>query len=244
LGRKVALITGGASNLGKDLTTEIASLGFDIILNFYSTNKKSVNDFKESLEEGGIKVYPIKADISKIKEIRMMFDFIKKKVKRLDLLINNAAIFEHKDFFNIDEKFFNKTIDTNLKSIFFCSQLAAKLMLLNKTPGKIINIASLGAFENWTGYIPYSISKAGVIKLTQLLAKKLAPRIIVNSISPGIIDIKGKKDKNVNKKFLKNYPMKRFSSSADIISLVRYLIIENNYITGQNFIVDGGKKLN
>lgn len=107
----------------------------------------------------------------------------------------------------------------------------------------IINIASLGAIENWTGFIPYSISKAAVIKLTQQTAKRLAPKVLVNAIAPGTIMIDDDDNANVNFEEVKKYPMKRFAKSGDLISIIKYLANENKYITGQTFVVDGGRSL-
>jgi NAD(P)-dependent dehydrogenase (short-subunit alcohol dehydrogenase family) len=116
-------------------------------------------------------------------------------------------------------------------------------MLKSKKTGRIINIASLGAIQNWQGYIPYSLSKTGVLKLTQLMAKRLAPKILVNAIAPGSVLIEN--DKNITLDFNeeKNYPMKRFAKSDDITSIIEYLVNRNEYITGQTFVVDGGRSI-
>ena len=96
---------------------------------------------------------------------------------------------------------------------------------------------------NWVNHIPYSVSKIGVIKLTELTAKRLAPKILVNAIAPGIIIVKNDENKNVDFKLKNKYPLKRFGREKDITSMVKYLVSENNFITGQTFIVDGGRSL-
>ncbi|MBE2255963.1 MAG: SDR family oxidoreductase [Ignavibacteria bacterium] len=236
---KVALVTGGVRRLGREIAIELDNLGYDVIVTY--NNSKTSDVLKVNY------AVALKTDVTKIEEIKKLFSFINKRYKRLDVVVNNAGIFRNKDFFKITEKDFDDFIETNLKSQFFISQFAAKLMLKtknkNSTP-QIINIASLGAFQNWTGYIPYSISKAGVIKMTQQLAKKLAPDILVNSISPGTIIIDNDKNETVNFNEMKKYPLKKFGKSEDITSLIKYLVTENEFITGHNFIVDGGKLLN
>lgn len=240
---KVALITGGARRLGRDISYELAERGYDIILNYNESGKAILEETISSIKEKGVSVNAIKCDISSVSEIKKMFQTVA-KYKRLDVLVNNAAIFRHTDFLSITENFFDKTINTNLKGMFFCCQEAAKIMLKSNEPlSRIINIASLGAIENWTGYIPYSVSKAGVIKLTQLLAKRLAPKILVNAIAPGTILIENDDNKNVNPEDVKKYPMKRFGESKDITSMIGFLADTNNYITGQTFAVDGGRSL-
>lgn len=240
---KVALITGGARRLGRDISYELAGLGYDIILNYNESGKGILEETISVIRDKGVSVNAIKCDVSNVSEIKKMFQTVV-KYKRLDVLVNNAAIFRHTDFLNITENFFDKTFNTNLKGMFFCCQEAAKIMLKSNEPlSRIINIASLGAIENWTGYIPYSVSKAGVIKLTQLLAKRLAPKILVNAIAPGTILIGNDDNKNVNPEEVKKYPMKRFGVSQDITSMVGFLADANNYITGQTFVVDGGRSL-
>ena len=194
------------------------------------------------LESFGIKAKAYKADIRKPAEIKKMFGKIKTDFGKIDLLINNAAIFRKQDFLNISEKEFDDFINTNLKSVFFCCQETIRIMLKNK-PGKIINIASLGGLLEWSGFMPYGIAKAGVIKLTKLLAKKYAPEILVNAIAPGTIEIPGSKEIYVNDSQKDFYPLKRFAKPEDITNLIIYLAKENRYITGHTFIVDGGRIL-
>lgn len=241
---KTILITGAAKRLGKEIALSLSTFGYDIILHYNRSTKKEIEEVSHELAANGSIVFPIKADISNISEIKPMFKIIGKEFDKLDVLINNAAIFENYDFFDITEKVFDKFINTNLKSGFFCAQEAAKLMMNSKIEqGKIINMASLGGVLNWTGYMPYGISKAGVIKMTYLLAKRLAPKILVNAIAPGTIWIDGDDNDNVNVSETKKYPMKAFGKAGDITSIINFLVNENKYITGQVIAVDGGRSI-
>jgi len=241
---KVALVTGGARRLGRDISISLSDLGYDIVLNYNETGKNELEETLAEISKRGVSVNAVKCDVSNVVQVKKMFHSVYAKNKRLDVLINNAAIFRHIDFLETTEKIFDKFIATNLKSTFFCSQEAAKIMLKGlEGTGRIINIASLGALENWTGFIPYSLSKVGVVKLTQQLAKRLAPKILVNAISPGTILIEKDENVTVNFEEEKKYPMKRFARSEDITSLISFLVQSNNYITGQNFTVDGGRSL-
>ena len=241
---KVALVTGSAKRLGREIASALASNGFNIVLHYNSSPRSSVvklvNDFKKQ----GIIALPVKADLSKVAEIKKLFAKIKSVFGRLDLLVNNSAIFKKLDFFDIDEKSFDSFINTNLKNALFCSIEAAKLMKLSKEKNKqIINIASLGGILNWVDYIPYSVAKAGLIKLTQLTAKRLAPGILVNAIAPGTILIENDANKNVVLKEKEKYPLKKFGVAKDITSVINFLANENNFITGHTFIIDGGRVL-
>jgi NAD(P)-dependent dehydrogenase (short-subunit alcohol dehydrogenase family) len=240
---KVALVTGSARRLGKSIAISLANLGFDIALNYNSTSSSALEDTLKSIRKMGIKVVPFKADLRNVESIKLMFKDIKKEFGTLDVLVNNAAIFKHVDFLKINEKTFDEFIDTNLKSVLFCSIEASKIMLESKKTGRIINIASLGAIQNWQGYIPYSLSKTGVLKLTQLMAKRLAPKILVNAIAPGSVLIENDKNETLDFREEKIYPMKRFAKSNDITSLIEYLVNRNEYITGQTFVVDGGRSI-
>ncbi|MCX6161714.1 MAG: SDR family oxidoreductase [Ignavibacteriae bacterium] len=242
--RKVVLITGAARRLGRDIAVSLAEDGCDIIVNYNNSKQADVTETIKCIEATGSNAIAIKADISNVTEIKKMFGKIRENFDSLDVLINNAAIFEEVDFFDIDEHIFDRFINTNLKSVLFCSIESAKMMHKSSAiPKKIVNIASLGAFMNWQSYIPYSVAKAGVVKLTQLMAKRLAPDILVNAIAPGTIIIGDDKNSSVNTGDKKKYPLKRFGKSTDITSLVRYLIKENTFITGQTIKIDGGRIL-
>jgi NAD(P)-dependent dehydrogenase (short-subunit alcohol dehydrogenase family) len=241
---KVALITGSAKRLGKEIAKSIAESGYNLILHYNNSPKLSIDKIKKELEKYGVEVFPVKANLSNVKEIKKFFKIVNEKFGRLDLLINNAAIFRKVDFFDINEKVFDEFINTNLKSVLFCSIEAAKLMKKSKEKNlQIINIASLGGLLNWVDHIPYSVAKAGVIKLTGLMAKRLAPGILVNAIAPGTILIDNDENKNVIMKEKERYPLKKFGEAKDITSLIKFLIKENKYITGHTFIVDGGRIL-
>jgi NAD(P)-dependent dehydrogenase (short-subunit alcohol dehydrogenase family) len=241
---KIALVTGSVRRLGREIAISLAKSGFDIALHYNNSSKTAVSDTVNELEKQGARVFPIKADISKVEHIKYLFNIVKKEFKTLDVLVNNAAIFKAVDLFKINEKIFDEFINTNLKSILFCSIEASKIMLNSKNlPGRIINIASLGGIQNWKDFIPYSVSKTGVIKLTQLLAKRLAPEILVNAIAPGTVLIENDENETVDMNEADKYPMKRFANSNDITSLINYLAETNEYITGQTLIVDGGRSI-
>lgn len=241
---KTILITGAAKRLGKEIALSLSEFGHDIILHYNRSTKSEIEVLSHELAKNGSIVFPVKANIANVPEIKTMFKTIAKEFKSLDVLINNAAIFENYDFFDVDEKIFDEFINTNLKSGFFCAQEAAKIMMNSDIElGRIINMASLGGILNWTGYMPYGISKAGVIKMTTLLAKRLAPKILVNAIAPATIMIEGDANSNVNPAETKKYPMKKLGEAKDITSLVNYLVNENKFITGQVIAVDGGRAI-
>jgi len=241
---KVAIITGSARRLGKDIAKSLAANGFDLVLHYNTSPRSSVEKIVNEFIKQGIVVCTVKADLSKSSGVKKLFAKVKSEFGRLDLLVNNASIFRKVDFFDIDEKIFDEFVNTNLKSVLLCTVEAAKLMNKSKEKNlQIINIASLGGILNWVEHIPYSIAKAGVIKLTQLTAKRLAPKILVNAIAPGTILIENDANKTVVMKEKEKYPLKHFGKSKDITSVINFLVNENSFITGHTFIVDGGRAL-
>lgn len=249
MSNKVALVTGGARRLGRDISLSLAETGFDIVMNYSGSSPETVAETAGEIEKFGVKAYPVKADISRSGEVEAMFDMVRKEAGRLDVLVNNAAIFEGVDFFDITEEYIDTFLGINLKGTLFCSQQGAKLMLESgagkerENRRRIINMCSLGGILNWSRFIPYSVAKAGVHKLTKITARKLAPEILVNGIAPGTIVIEDDPNYTVDPEEVKKYPMKEFGKASDITSLIKYLAKENEYITGHIFIVDGGRVL-
>lgn len=158
---------------------------------------------------------------------------------RLDLLVNNAAIFPPpKKFIDISDELWNNVISTNLTGQFYCARAAGKIM--GQRGGKIINFASLGGLQVWQDYIAYNVAKAGVIMLTKALSKALAPKVTVNAIAPGTILIPGEESGNVRHVEEIKIPLKRYGSAKDIIGALLYLA-HADYVTGQILVVDGGR---
>lgn len=242
--KKAALVTGSVRRLGREIAIKLAELNFNIVLSYFNSSEEEVENTMSEVIEKGAEVLCVKSDLRKVTDIKKLFAEAKEKFGRLDVLVNNAAIFERKDFMDVTEEDFDNFIGMNLKNAFFCTQEAAKMMIENEElPCSIINISSLGGIENWKSVIPYSVAKAGLIKLTKLTAKRLAPEILVNSIAPGTIWIEGDENTTVIKTEEAMYPMKRFGKAEDINSIIEYLAVKNKWTTGNVFVVDGGKSL-
>lgn len=229
------LITGATSKIGRKVALEFAKKGFDLALH-YNKSQDIANELKRKLEAFRIGTILLRADVTKSNEVEYLFDEIKKKFGKLDVLINNLGVFPEKiDFKQIEEEQWDRIFAINLKSVFLFSQLFAKQDI---DSGKIINIASVGGLEHWKGSLLYNVSKSALIHLTKSLAIELAPNITVNCISPGIIK---SEDETIDIPETK-IPMQKYGSSKDILNGIMYFI-ENEYVTGQNIIIDGGYHL-
>lgn len=236
------MVTGGVRRLGRYISYFLAGEGYNLAIIYNSSSQKELSKTSKKLDLYGIKYKFYKCDLRDIKALKKNVDKIGTYFEKIDILINNAGIIKKIDFTEITEKVFDNFINTNLKAALFASQFSLKYLKKSKEP-LIINIASLGGMQNWTNYIPYGISKAGIIKLTYLLAKRLAPKIRVNAIAPGTIIIKGEEAGTPEKTPVKKIPLKKYGSPDDITEAVKFLI-NSTYITGQVIPVDGGRLLN
>jgi NAD(P)-dependent dehydrogenase (short-subunit alcohol dehydrogenase family) len=238
---RVAIVTGAGKRLGRQIAIQLGANGFIVIVNYFHSKSGAAKTCSLIRADGGI-AYSIKADVSIRDQIVRMVKEVKSRFGKIDLLVNNAAIFQEGMLEAITEKTWDNIININLKSVFLCSQQVASIMLKQRR-GRIINIASLGGIQTWKKHIPYSVSKAGVIMLTKCLAKALAPHITVNAIAPGTIIFPEEEDSNQHHISVDTIPLKRYGDSADITSLVVYLATTSSYITGQTISVDGGRSI-
>ncbi|HUI29919.1 MAG TPA: SDR family oxidoreductase [Candidatus Acidoferrales bacterium] len=237
-GRKVALITGSGRRLGRKSALALAEDGWDIIINYSKSAKEAAATVKD-IAKLDIEAILIKADIRNSKQVDRMFRQALDHFGRLDLLVNNAAIFPpRRTITDMSDELWNDVISTNLTGQFYCARAAAKIMA--QRGGKIINFASLGGMQAWQEHIAYNVSKAGVIMLTKALSKVLAPKITVNAIAPGTIIIPGEESKNIRHIDESKIPLKRYGRAEDITMALLYLA-HADYVTGQILVVDGGR---
>jgi NAD(P)-dependent dehydrogenase (short-subunit alcohol dehydrogenase family) len=239
--QKTAIVTGGAKRLGRRIALALADNGFSVVVH-YNKSKREAEQTAELLREHGAEAIAVRAELTDVKAISRLVEKTVKHFGAVDLLVNNAAIFGEGRLFSVTEKMWDATVDINLKALFFASQQVGRHMVKQKR-GRIINIASVGAYEAWANYIPYSISKMGVITLTRSVAKALAPHIMVNAIAPGSVAIPGEEKAGTTHIPIEKIPLGRYGSPEDITSLVLYLATTAHYITGQTIAVDGGRSL-
>jgi pteridine reductase len=235
---QVALVTGSAKRLGRAMALRLAEEGADVVIHHRSSMTEAQSAVAE-IERLGRRAAAIAADLNNIAEIRRLFDETAKHFGRLDILINSAANFLPASIISTTEPVWDASLDTNLKAPFFCAQAAVPL--LKRTKGTIINFADTGGLLGWPGYIPHSVSKAGVVMLTKVLAMALAPEVRVNAIAPGTITMPGDPSE-WETEFIQLAPLRRTGTPADITDAVLYLI-HAKFITGQTLVVDGGRTL-
>ena len=235
---QVALVTGAAKRLGRAVARRLAEEGADVVVH-YRNSQRDAQDAVKEIEKLGRHAVAIGADLSSVAENKRLIDEAGKHFGRLDILVNSAANFLPASMISTTEQIWDAALDTNLRSPFFCAQAAAPW--LRRTQGVIINFADTGGLLGWTGYIPHSVSKAGVIMVTKVLAKALAPEVRVNAIAPGTITMEGDTPE-LEADFIKLAPLRRTGRPRDITDTVLFLV-QSKFITGQVLVVDGGRTL-
>ena len=235
---QVALVTGAAKRLGRAVALRLAEEGADVVVHYRSSVADAQSAVAE-IEKSGRRGHAIAADLTNVAEIKRLFDETAKQFGRLDILVNSAANFLPSSIVSTTEEVWDASLDANLKAPFFSAQAAAPL--LRRTRGSIINFADTGGLVGWSGYIAHSVSKAGVVMLTKVLAKALAPEVRVNAIAPGTITMPGDPPE-LEADFIKLAPLRRTGAPLDIADAVVFLA-NSKFITGQVLVVDGGRAL-
>jgi pteridine reductase len=235
---RVALVTGSGKRLGRAVAIGLAEQGADVVIHYRSSEAEAREAVAE-IEKLGRRSVALQADLAQTSELPQLFQKVQANFGRLDILVNSAANFLQTEFASTTEKVWDASLDTNLKAVFFCCQAAAPL--LKKSNGAIINFADIGGILGWPGFIPHSISKAGIIMLTRCLAKELAPEVRVNAIAPGTITMLGDLPE-LEADFVKLAPLHRSGRPNDIVAAVSYLATAG-FVTGQVLVVDGGRTL-
>lgn len=242
LQNRVAIVTGGASGIGRTISLALAKKGAYIVVNYNRSKDKALALVRE-IEDLGSKALAVQADISIFDEAKKLVEACINQFKKIDILVNNAGVTQDKLILRMQEEDYDKVLDTNLKGAWNMSKHAAKYLL--KSPnGRVINISSVTGLMGNVGQTNYSASKAGLIGLTKSLARELASRAVtVNAICPGFIetDMTASLDQKLIDAYLNTIPLKRLGKPEDIGNMVAFLSSDlASYITGQTLVVDGG----
>ena len=242
MAERVAVVTGGSRGIGKSICVALAKNGFNIVT-CYTSNPASVEETLAACKEQGVEAYAVCAIVANSEDVDKLFDEVKDKFGRIDVLVNNAGITRDNLILRMTEEEFNQVIDVNLKGAFLCSKVAAKMMLKKKY-GRIINKSSVDCISGNAGQVNYSSSKAGLLGMTKSIAKELGGKgITANAIAPGFIqtEMTEQLSDDAQKYWQERIPRKRLGKPEDIANAVCFLASENaDYITGVVLPVDGG----
>lgn len=236
---KVALITGSAVRLGREIAYHLANNGWDIALH-YRTSSKDVADFEAELKTAfpEQRFYAFQADLGDTDQVQKLIKLVIEQFGQLDLLINSASIFEPSSFKETSADSLIRHTLVNLVSPFILMCDFAN----NSSNGQIINIVDTRITSNKSDYLSYSLSKKSLWELTKMAALELAPHFRVNAIAPGAILAPAGKDQHYLEKVADLTPMKTPSGVISILKSVDY-ILGNEDLTGQLIFCDGGAQL-
>jgi len=240
-----ALVTGSSKGLGKSIALMLAEEGANIAIH-YASDKKGAEDTLEKAAAFGAKTCLLQADIGNSNEISKLIENAIAFFGKIDILVNNAGIFIDKNFFEITEEIFDRTIDVNLKGSFLMMQGVAKHMIEKQIKGRIVNISSALSITGCEHQPHYAASKAGVNMLTKAGAYELAQYgITVNAIMPGTIETNANKgqlsEPGTAAQILSRTPMKSFGKPKHIAEAVKYFVSQNaEWTTGSIISIDGG----
>ncbi|MEE9117797.1 MAG: SDR family oxidoreductase [Calditrichia bacterium] len=234
---KVVLITGGAVRVGRAITVELITAGANVFCHYFSSEREA-----RELKKEYPSVNLLKGNLKQISTVAPLIHEIVEVAGTIDVLINNAAIFMKTPFGTVTEENWDNLFALNLKPNFFLSQEASKIMM-EKQAGKIVNIADTSGLRPWPSYIPYSLTKSGMISLTKGLAIALAPYVQVNCINPGPVLMPDKYSNVQIAQTIEKTLLKRAGQAEDVASAVRFLLEDGDYITGLILSVDGGRSI-
>jgi NAD(P)-dependent dehydrogenase (short-subunit alcohol dehydrogenase family) len=231
---RTVIITGGANGIGEELVKQYAAIGDKVV--FADIDVKKGKSIESNYENSHF----VQTDVRNVQDIKQFIQEAERTTGRIDILINNAGVSRFKSPYELTLEDWDDIINTNLRSTFFCSKEAAKVMRKNSGGGFIVNIASTRASMSEPGSEAYAATKGGIVALTHALAASFSEeRIKVNSISPGWIETKDYE--NLRQVDHDQHLSKRVGTSADIAKACFYLTDpENDFVTGSNIVVDGG----
>ncbi len=239
LHEKVALVTGSAKRIGRAVANALADRGVHQAVH-YRTSKTEADEAVELFRVLGVEAESFQADLSQVNEVEALASEVLKRFGRLDILVNNASVFFPSPLGEVTDHQWDTLINTNLKGPFFLAQKVG-LAMKAAVGGTIINIGDWAAERPYAGYLPYCISKAGVVAMTKGLAKALAPEVRVNCINPGPVMLPEDLSEAEKEEVMRKIPLQRTGSPADIANAVVFLCEGTDFMTGAVITVDGGR---
>ena len=233
-----ALVTGAGRRVGQAIAVGLARAGCDVAVHYHGS-ASGAEQTARAIRGAGKRAELLQADLNDPQAARGLADQAARVLKRLDVLVNSAAIMVRQPVEEVTPESWDATLDLNLRATFFVSQGA--IPHLRRAKGKIVNIADLAGLEPWPAYVPHCVSKAGVVMLTKALARALAPDIAVNAVAPGAVLLPEDWDEQSREHIRETTPLNRLGTPADVVAAVRFLLADTDFATGTVLVVDGGR---
>jgi 3-oxoacyl-[acyl-carrier protein] reductase len=245
--KKVALVTGSATGIGRACALRFAELGFDVVVN-YSRSEAEARETVKLVEACQVRALLAQCDVGDDAAVRAMIGQIDAEFGRLDVLVNNAGttfFVDHHKLEELTEDKWDRILQVNLKGPFFCIRAAAPL-LLRSGGGAVVNVSSVAGISGEGSSIAYAASKGAVNTMTKSLARSLAPEIRVNAVCPGPVDtrwLRAVMTEDDLERRTAHFPLRRAALPEDIADAVIYLATGTTLTTGQCLVVDGGRTM-
>jgi pteridine reductase len=236
---RVALVTGAGTRVGRVIALALGRAGMRVGVH-YAGSEKGARDTAEEIMGMGSDARTLPGDLTDPANAPRLVEHTAKVFGSLDVLVNSAAVMLRTPVGEVLVEDWDAMFALNLRAPFFLSQAAARVM--RDSGGAIVNIADLAAFETWRGYVPHSITKAGIVQMTRALAHALAPKIRVNAIAPGPVLLPEGWTQEQADKLIATTPLGHLGSPEDVAQAVLYLLTAD-YVTGETIIVDGGRHI-
>ncbi len=236
---RVALITGGAVRVGRAITLGLAEAGYDVVIN-YHTSESEARSVSSRVSELGRNSVIVPGDVSSADDVLKVADEVRRTYGRLDLLVNNASLFPRTPLLEVEEGEWDRVMGVNLKGPFLMVKATADL--LTAARGRVINLVDLSALQPWVEHPHHSVSKAGLLHLTRVMARALAPHVRVNAIAPGAVLLPEDYDEDARQRSKESAALGTLGSPEDVVQTVLFLE-RSPFITGEVIVVDGGRLL-
>ncbi len=236
---KCALVTGAGQRIGRAIAYGLIRRGVHVAIHYHRSEHGAKATAMEA-EVAGVKVARLKADLTDAAAAEALAARAREALGGLDIAILSAAVMDRRPLEDVTPAAWDAVMNLNLRGTFFAAKGAAAAM--GEQGGAIVTLADIAAWQRWKHYPTHVISKAGVVTLTELLAKILAPKIRVNAIAPGAVLLPSDWDDEARRKLVASTPLGRLGTPDDVVRAVLFLL-ENDYVTGTTLVVDGGRLL-
>ncbi len=237
--RPVALVTGGGVRVGRAITLGLAEDGYDLVVHHH-TSAAGAREVAEAAGQLGVRTHLVQANLSRAPEAVRLARAAAKHFGRLDLLVNSASTFAAGDLLAVTADEWDAVMAVNLRAPFLLVRETAELLTASR--GSVVNIVDLAALQPWTGHPAHSVSKAALLHLTRVAARRLAPEVRVNAIAPGAVLLPAHFSEADAGRVRERVPLGRIGDPQDVVGAVRFLA-GAEYVTGEVVVVDGGAGL-
>lgn len=234
-----ALVTGAAKRVGRAIALELAARGANVVVH-YNHSAAEAEGTTRALEALGVRALAVRADLARPEEVIALAREAEAQTGGIGVLVNNASNYLRVPFDDLSEEVWDASLDVNLKAPFLLAWQLGRAMR-TRGEGRIVNLADWAGERPYNDYLPYCVSKAGIIALTKGLAKALAPTVLVNAVAPGpVLPPEGLSERE-REAIMRATPLRRIGTPEDVARCVRFLATEADFTTGAVYLVDGGR---